>query len=60
MWCELRRAVLVGRYTDAIDEDGEFTKAVLNKIAKHSKPELAAKLIVPPGQVLVLSSCKLS
>ena len=42
---------VLDRYTDPIDEDGEFTKAVLNKIAKHSKPELAAKLIVLPGKV---------
>lgn len=39
------------RYTDPVDADGEFTKAVLNRVAKHSKPELAARLIVPPGTV---------
>lgn len=39
------------RYTDPVDADGEFTKAVLNRIAKHSKPELAARLIIPPNTV---------
>lgn len=52
--------MLVCRYTDTIDEDGEFTKAVLNRIAKHSKPELAARLIVPPGTVGSLSRPKKS
>ncbi|EIE21883.1 potassium transporter [Coccomyxa subellipsoidea C-169] len=48
----LYRCVARYGYTDPIDEDGEFTKAVLNKIAKHSKPELAAKLIVLPGKAI--------
>ncbi|KAK9918504.1 hypothetical protein WJX75_004557 [Coccomyxa subellipsoidea] len=48
----LYRCVARYGYTDTIDEDGEFTKAVLNRIAKHSKPELAARLIVPPGTAI--------
>ncbi|BDA46994.1 Potassium transporter 5 [Coccomyxa sp. Obi] len=48
----LYRCVARYGYTDPVDADGEFTKAVLNRIAKHSKPELAARLIIPPGTAI--------
>jgi hypothetical protein len=41
---------------DAIDVDGEFTKAVLAKVAKYCAPQTAAQLLVPDSQVPSVTS----
>lgn len=55
----LYRCVARYGYTDAVDRDGEFTRAVLARVAKYSAPEAAARLLGPADQVRG-ASCKVA
>jgi hypothetical protein len=46
----LYRCVARYGYTEAVDARGEFTRAVLARVAKYSAPEAAARLLGPADQ----------
>lgn len=51
-------AILDCRYTDQINVKGEFTKAVLTLVAKHSRPEVASRLARTADSVSKISPCQ--